>query len=59
MNRHADPTLVKLSAENLTLRQRLAQLERETKELRKIMGNRNQVIDRVTIHLNERSQNNG
>lgn len=46
-----DPMRVKLSAENLVLRQRLAQLDGENKRLRKTIDTRNQIIDRVTVRI--------
>lgn len=48
--------LVKLSAENLLLRQRLAQYERENKQLRQTIDHRNQVIDMVTIRVERNGQ---
>lgn len=46
-----DVALVKLSAENLVLRQRLALLDRENRRLRKTIDTRNQIIDRVTVRI--------
>lgn len=50
--------LVKLSAEALTLRQRVAQLQRENTQLRTALGNRTTVADLATITISGTSRTN-
>lgn len=40
-----EPALVKLSAENLALRQRLAELLRENQQLHRTIGDRTRILD--------------
>ena len=46
-----DVHLVRLSAENLTLRQRLAELVRENKQLRRAIEHRHEIRDTATIRI--------
>ena len=58
MSHHAEHQLVKLSAEALTLRQRVAQLQRENQQLRAALGNRTTVADLATITISGTSRTN-
>lgn len=57
-----EQALVKLSAENLLLRQRVAQYERENKQLRESLGDRTKIIDRINVYVRgerREQRNNG